>query len=104
MQAAKKRTERWQLGDSGWEVEWCVEQWVDPENPGYGDPDMDKYAERCFRAEASARAFVKKIRPTAACGWVRLTPFTLEPLSDTWPYGCHRVYTADSEFFDDLTD
>ena len=89
---------QWQLGDSGWEVEWCESIPLD-EN---GDALMDELPMQCrnFLDKESAIKFAKKIYPKDAFGSVRITPFTIEPLSDTWPYGRHMEYTADSEHYE----
>lgn len=90
----------WEIGDSGWEVEWCAEQGVDPDYPEDHCPDRDKLEFRDFTTRAAAWTFAKRILPQAATGYVRITPFIIEPLSDTWPHGKSREYTADTEYYE----
>jgi hypothetical protein len=91
---------RFEIGDSGWEVEWCTEQGVDQDAPDDHCPDRDKNEFRDFATEQEARKFAAEILPSAAYTYVIITPFTIERLSETWPYGRHREYTADPEYYE----
>lgn len=86
------------IGESGFEVEWCSEIAIDE----YGDRDLDRdtYNFRDFRTKAAAMKFAKQIFPTDQNGAVRITPFTIEQLSDEWPYGRSKEYAGDSEFYE----
>jgi hypothetical protein len=87
------------LGDSGWEVEWCADV---PRIEGTDDLDIDQadYRFADFKAKEEAMAFAKEIFPRDFFGSVRITPFRIEPLSDEWPYGATREYTADCDYYE----
>jgi hypothetical protein len=87
------------IGDSGWEVEWCVDV---PKIEGTDDIDMDQadYRFADFTTKEEAMEFAKAVYPQDFFGSVRITQFTIEPLSDEWPYGATRVYTADPEHYE----
>lgn len=91
--------EMFYIGESGWEVEWCSKVFVDPET-GDSDPAQNVYEFQCFRSQAEALEFAKEIFPSDQHGAVRITPFTIEPLSAEWPYGRSIEYTADSEWYE----
>jgi hypothetical protein len=93
---------RWRpkLGDSGWEVEWCVEMPTYPDDPTTCDPDNAKYRSRYFRTREEADAFAREVYPQCVLGSVAITPFVIEPESDEWPFGAIREYTADSDYYE----
>lgn len=93
---------QFKVGESGWEVEWCSQlAYQDPEHPEDGiDPDQCVYEFRNFRTRDAAMAFAREIFPNDQFGSVRITPFTIEALSDTWPHGRSQQFTADSEFYE----
>lgn len=90
-----------EIGESGWEVEWCSQlAYHDPEHPEDGiDPDQCVYEFRNFRTRNAAMDFAKEVYTADQFGSVRITPFTIEHLSDTWPHGRTQVFTDDSEFY-----
>lgn len=100
--AAKIKSPTWNLGDSGWEVEWCSKcGLVDEEHPEYGgDPDLDVTHDRLFRTKDEAMAFAREVYPKDQYGAVRVTEFRVSPLSDEWPYGAYREYIGDTEHYE----
>ena len=85
-----------QLGDSGWEVEWCSHLPVNE----FGDADIDraKYHRRYFQKRDAAFTFARQVLSKDVFGSVIVTPFAMEPLCNTWPYGKTIEYTADAEY------
>lgn len=72
--------EMFHIGESGWEVR-C------------SHPYQNVYL--CFRSKDDALDYAKD-----QYGAVRITPFAIKPLSETWPYGRSIEYTGDSEWYE----
>lgn len=87
------------LGDSGYEVEWCSKLGRTEDGEEF-DPDQNEMHFRDFSTLDEARAFAKEIFPQDQYGSVRITPFEIMPLSDTWPHGSYREYTGDGEHYE----
>lgn len=91
---------KWCVGDAGWEVEWCKELPCYPDDPDTIDRDNAVMVTRCFDSREEAYRYAKEVYPRDQFGAVAITPFSIEPLSDEWPYGAYREYTADSETYE----
>ena len=89
------------LGESGWEVDWCIKVGLlDEADPSLGcDPDLDKRKYRYFRDRDEARRFAEQVYPQDGYGCVTVTPFVIELLCDEWPHGRQLVYTSESEHY-----
>ncbi len=85
------------LGDSGWEVEWCIYIHV---VDGEREPDLDKYRKRYFKRKSEAERFAREIFPDDLNGTVQITAFRIEPLSEDWPHGQTIQYATDSFWYE----
>lgn len=95
----EKKT-NWQVGDTGWEVEWCYECTPDPDCPDDHCADNDKYRQRRFRTKEQALECAKKVFPHDKHGYVTLTPFVVEYIDEELCLGLQIEHTADSECYE----
>jgi hypothetical protein len=96
---------RWQVGDSGWEVEWCDQLAFYDDDPK-GDVDIDRcrMRRRLFPSREDAWRFAVEVaypQTVGVFGVVEITPFVIELDEPDYPRaGSHREYTADPEYYE----
>lgn len=85
-----------QLGDEGYEVEWCSEI---PLIPGTTDGDLDKakYHRKVVRTKAEAWKLAKEVYPRDAFSSVRISPVKF---SDPYDMGIRHTFKWEYEDVD----
>lgn len=88
------------IGDRGFEVEWCYFVACEPDDPMTMNPDSAKYECRDFATIEEARYFARWIYPKDVMGSVRILPFRIIE-HPSIPIPCpEREYYGEDEFYE----